>query len=77
MDKFVVRATFDLAIEMTAESGQEAIERLAKVFALANAVDPLANVKFYISDGEAFSQAEIKTAIIQEWSVSDMEAEIV
>lgn len=73
MEKFVVRAEADLTFEVEADNEEMAINLIANAFRLVAPTDPLANIKVSL-DGATYG-AELKTTIIQDWSVERMEVE--
>lgn len=72
MERYVVSLTMDLNIEIDAESPEAAAEAFEKAFALTNPVDPLAETKINIGGAEAV----IKTAIVQEWEVPEIDVQV-
>lgn len=73
MERYLVSVTMDLNIEINANSPEEAAEVIARRFAIANATDPLAEKRFTLDNAD--QDAVIKTAIVQEWEVSEIEVE--
>lgn len=72
MQRYVVSVTMDLNIEIDANSPEAAAAAFAKAFALANPVDPLAETKINVDGVEAV----IKTAIIQDWEVPQIDVQV-
>lgn len=73
MERYLVSVTMDLNIEINANSPEEAAEVIARHFAITNSTDPLAEKRFTLDNAD--HDAVIKTAIVQEWEVSEIEVE--
>ena len=72
MQRYVVSLTMDLNIEIDASSPEDAAAAFAKAFALTNPVDPLAETKIKVDGVEAV----IKTSIVQEWEVPEIDVQV-
>lgn len=72
-ERYAVSATVDIVIEIDGESAEKVIGLIAQAFHISKPIDPMANTTIKIGDKDAV----IKTAIIHDWDVLDMEAEIV
>lgn len=72
MQRYVVSLTMDLNIEINANSPEAAATAFEKAFALINPSDPLAETKISVGGVEAV----IKTAILQEWEVPEIDVQV-
>ena len=73
MQRYVVSVTMDLNIEIDADSPEAAAASLANAFALVgNPVDPLSETKINVGGVEAV----IKTAIIQDWEIPQIDVQV-
>lgn len=73
MTLFAVSLTVDMVMELEASSKEAAMAIVAKAFASQNAYDPLTNIDIVL-DKNTGIHASVKTTMIQNWEVPEMDA---
>lgn len=73
MNTYAVSLTVDMVMELEASSKEAAMAIVARAFAAQNADDPLMNTDIVL-DKSAGVRASIKTTMIQNWEVPEMDA---